>query len=131
MGSRPVANRLATTSLTLGILGWLIYLLQWCFDLTLGLLLAALTAGSSAICSNVLDFVPFAFWLTGIVIGHLALGRTKQAGTQGRGRAIWGLMLNYFGMVFTILFIAGVVALLASGAGNGILDKILPLLPGH
>jgi hypothetical protein len=38
-------------------------------------------------------------------------------------------VLNYSGMVFTILFIAGLVALIASGAGNGILEKILPSLP--
>jgi hypothetical protein len=131
MDSRPVANKLASTSFTLGILGWLGYLLQWCFDLTLGLLLAAVTAGSSAICSTVLDFLPFGFWLIGIVTGHMALGQIKQKGSHGRGKALWGLVLSYIGMFITILLVAGVVVLIATGVGKDILDKILPLLPGH
>jgi hypothetical protein len=86
-GPRPIVNKLANICLTLGILGWVIYLLQWCFDLTLGLLLAAVTAGLSAICANIMDFVPFVAWLIGIVCGHVALGQIKQMGTHGRGQS--------------------------------------------
>jgi hypothetical protein len=128
MDSRPVPNKFAKASLFLGILGWVLYLLQWCFDLTLGLILAAVTVGSSAICSTVLDFLPFVLWLTGIVTGHVALGQIKRTGESGHGRAIWGLVLNYSGMLFTILFIAIIVTLLATGVVAGVLDKILPSL---
>jgi hypothetical protein len=131
MNLKPVPNKLAATSLTLGILGWMIYLLQWCFDLTIGLLLAAFTAGASAICSTVLDFLPFALWLTGIVAGHVALGQIRHTGAPGRGRAVWGLVLSYIGMAFTILFIVIIFILITAGVGVGVLGKILPALPGH
>ncbi|HEY5271369.1 MAG TPA: DUF4190 domain-containing protein [Anaerolineales bacterium] len=119
-------NKLATTSLTLGLVGWAIYLLQWCFDLTLGLLLAAFTAGTSAVCSTILDVAPFALWLAGIVTGHTALGQIKRSGGPGRGRAVWGLLLNYFGMFFIVIFTIVVVILIATGVEVGILDKVLP-----
>src|SRR5512138_2091749 len=85
----PPANRLATTSLTLAIIGWVIYLLQWCFDLTLGLLLAAATAGSSAVCATVLDVLPFILWIVGVVSGHVALGQLRHTGGAARARAIF------------------------------------------
>jgi hypothetical protein len=131
MESRPLPNKLANASLTLGILGWVLYILQFCFDLSLGLFLAAVTAGSSAICSSVLDFLTFALWLAGIVAGHVALGQIRQAGLPGRGRAIWGLLLGYAGIFFTILFIVLIIILLAMGVGLGVLNKVLPGLPGH
>ncbi len=121
-------NKLATTSLALGLVGWAIYLLQWCFDLTLGLLLAAFTAGTSAVCSTILDIMPFALWLAGIVTGHVALGQVKQSGSPGRGRAVWGLVLNYSGLFFIIIFIIIVVILIATGVGVGVLNKIIPPL---
>jgi hypothetical protein len=121
-------NKLATTSLNLGLVGWAIYLLQWCFDLTLGLLLAAFTAGTSAICSTILDVAPFVFWLAGIVTGHTALSQIKRSDGQGRGRAVWGLALNYFGLFFIIIITVTVIILIATGVGVGILDKVLPSL---
>ena len=126
MASLP-KNKLATASLTLGLLGWAIYLLQWCFELTLGLLLAAFTGGTSAVCSAILDVLPFALWLAGIVTGHTALGQIKRSGAPGRGRAVWGLALNYFGLFFIVIFTVIVVILIATGVGVGLLDKVLPL----
>ena len=131
MESSPFTSKLARTSLTLGILGWILYFLQWCFDLTLGLLLAFATAGSSAICSTVLDFLPFVLWLIGILTGHVALGQIKQTGLTGRRQAAWGLVLSYTGMFFTILLIAIIVALVTLGVGVGILDKLLPSFLKH
>ena len=131
MDSRPVADKLSTASLTFGILGWILYLLQWCFDLTIGLLLAVVSAGSSAICSTALDFLPLVFWLVGIVTGHVALGQIKRTGVPGRGRAIWGLLLSYIGIFLTIFFILIVIILIASGFGVGILNKIIPSLPKY
>jgi len=121
-------KKLATTSLTLGLVGWAIYILQWCFDLTLGLLLAAFTAGTSAVCSTILDVAPFVIWLVGIVIGHTALSQIKRSGGPGRGRAVWGLVLNYFGLFFIAIFTVIIVILLATGVGVGVLDKVLPSL---
>ena len=126
MDSDRVSNKLATTSLTLGILGWGFYLLQWCFDLTVGLVFAALTGGASAACGTVLDVLPFILWLIGIVSGHVALNQIKHSGTPGRNRAIWGLLLNYFGLFFIIIFIVAIIVLIATGVGAGWLGKIIP-----
>jgi hypothetical protein len=126
MNFQPASNKLATTSLTLGIFGWAIYLLQWCFDLTLGLVLATVTGGSSAVCATVLDVLPFALWLTGIVIGHVALGQIKHTSVKDRRRAIWGLLLNYSGLFFTLIFIIAILVLIVTGMGMGWLDKVLP-----
>jgi hypothetical protein len=128
---RSVPNKLARTSLLLGLLGWFFYLLQACFDFSLGLLLAAVTAGTSAVCSSILDILPFALWLAGIVAGHVALGQLRQSGDPGRSSAVWGLLLSYAGLAFTILFIVGIIILVASGVGAGLLYKFLPSLPKH
>lgn len=131
MEARPVPLKLARSSLILGIIGWILYLLQWCFDLTLGLILAAFTAGSSAVCSTVLDFLPFVVWLTGILTGHVALGQIQRTGLPGRRHATWGLVLSYTGMFFTLLLIAALVALIVLGVGSGILGIYLPSFPNH
>jgi hypothetical protein len=121
-------NKLAATSLTLGLLGWAIYLLQWCFDLSLGILLAAVTAGTSAVCSTILDVIPFALWLFGIVTGHMALSQIKHKEGVGRGRAILGLVLNYFGLFFIVIATIILIILIATGINVGILDKVIPFL---
>ncbi len=128
MAPRPV-NKLAATSLTMGLVGWLMYALQGCFDLSLGLLLAGLTAGSSALCSTILDILPFFLWLAGIVSGHAALGRIKRNGEAGRGRAIAGLVLSYSGMFFIVLLIVLLLILVAVGIKSGWLTKLLPFHP--
>jgi len=49
-------------------------------------LLAAFTAGTSAICSTILDVAPFALWLAGTVTRHTALIQIKRSAGPGRGR---------------------------------------------
>ena len=131
MDSRPVASKLASTSLTLAFLGWIFYLLQACFDLTLGLLLAIISAGSSTICSTVLDLLPFLLWLAALLTGHIALGQIKHSPAPGRRRAVWGLVLGYTGMLSTILFVVIGISLVAAGIHLGILDKLFPALFKH
>jgi hypothetical protein len=126
MNASKPSNKLATTSLVLGIVGWIFYIGQWCFDLTLGLLLAFATSGGSAVCSTVLDFLPFALWLTGIVAGHAALGQIKRSGSSGRGRVVWGLVLNYSSLFFVLALIVLIVVLIALGIGRGWLEKNSP-----
>ena len=69
--------------------------------------------------------------LIGILTGHAALIRIKRSRIPGRRRAVWGLVLGYTGLFFTILLIAVVLSLLAAGIGVGVLDKIIPALPRH
>ena len=127
----PVPTKLATASLIMALLGWFFYILQVCFDLTIGLFLFAVTGGMSAICSSVLDFLPFALWLVGILTGHMALVHIRQTGAPGRSRAVWGLVLGYIGLAFTILLIAIFIVLVATGVGVGFLNKIVPSLPKY
>jgi hypothetical protein len=131
LDSIPAPNRLARTSLVLGMLGWFFYLLQWCFDLTIGLFLAAVTGGTSAICSSVLDILPFVLWLVGIVSGHVALGQIRLTGAPGRTGAVWGLIIGYIGLAFTILFFVVIILLVAAGIGAGFLYKFMPSLPKY
>ena len=128
---RPAPNKLARTSLILGLVGWLFYLLQWCFDLTIGLLLAVFSGGISAVCSSVLDILPFGLWLVGIVAGHTALAQIRHTGAPGRAGAIWGLLLGYVGMAFTILLIVIIIVLIAAGIGVGVFNKFIPSLPRY
>jgi hypothetical protein len=122
-------NRLATASLILGLLGWMLYLGQWCLDLTIGWLLALLTAGSSAICSSMLDILPFPLWLTGLVLGHVALGQIKRTGSGGRGKAVWGLLLGYAGLIVGIVLVLLLVGLLVIGVQSGWFKHLLPSHP--
>jgi hypothetical protein len=131
MESDPAAIKFARTSLTLGILGWILYILQWCFDLTVGLLLALGSGGASAICGTLLDFLPMALWLIGIVTGHIALGNKKHLAVSRRSQAVWGLLLGYTGMAFSVLIVVVFVSLIAAGIGVGVLDKLLPGLTRH
>jgi hypothetical protein len=128
MEGKPVSDRLATTSLVLGILGWVLYLLQWCFDLTLGLVLVAATGGGSAICSSALDVLPFLLWLAGIISGHASFSRRKDTVASSKARAIWGLVLSYLGIFFTLLLVILIIILVVSGIHAGWLDKIFPFL---
>jgi mannose/fructose/N-acetylgalactosamine-specific phosphotransferase system component IID len=83
-------DKLVNTSLTFGLAGWVLYILQGRFDFTIGLLLDAVTAGISAACSTVLDILPFVLWLVGIVTGHVALSKLKYSAGVDRSQAIWG-----------------------------------------
>jgi hypothetical protein len=121
-------NKSAVASLTLGLLGWALYILQWCYDLTLGIFLAATTAGVSALVSTFLDLIPFVLWVAGIVTGHLALKQVKREGGTGRNQAIWGLVLNYLGLFFSTIFLIVIAILIFAGIGVGLFTKINPFI---
>jgi hypothetical protein len=123
-----VKNKLAVASLTLGLVGWALYILQWCFDLSVGILLAAFTAGISALFSTALDLIPFVLWFAGIVVGHLALRQIKSSGVPGRSQAVWGLLLNYIGLFFSTILIVIIITLIVAGVGVGVLDRLIPLI---
>lgn len=121
-------RKLAVASLILGLVGWVLYILQWYFDLTLGILLAAFTAGISAIFVTGLDLIPIILWLAGIIAGHIALSQIKRSGGAGHSQAVWGLFLNYLGLFFSTIFIMVIITLIFAGVGVGILDKTFPLI---
>ena len=64
----------------------------------------------------------------GIVTGHAALSRVKLSGGPGRGRAVWGLVLNYTGLFFIVILVILVVILIVTGVGAGLLGRLFPFL---
>lgn len=119
MDTSPASNKPAATSLTFGVMGWIIYLGKWCFNFSIGLPFTIVTGGVSVIFSMVLDLLPFSLWLIGIVTGHAALGQVKRSGSPGRGKAIWGLVLSYSGIFFIIALIVLLVFLFVTNYGTG------------
>jgi len=67
-------------------------------------------------------------WVIGVVTGHAALRKIKQGEAAGRKRAVWGLVLNYGGLIFMILLTILIIVLVAAGIGAGFFDKLLPSL---
>lgn len=58
--------------------------------------------------------------IVGVVLGHISLGQIKRTGEEGRGMAIAGLVLSYFGVlcwvgVALLIWLIGVGALAGSG----------------
>ncbi|GAA3082883.1 DUF4190 domain-containing protein [Streptosporangium carneum] len=51
--------------------------------------------------------------IVGIVLGHISLGQIRRTGEEGRGMAIAGLVLSYFGVLCWLIVL--VVWLIAIG----------------
>jgi len=57
--------------------------------------------------------------ITGIVIGHIALGQIRRTGEQGRGLAITGLVIGYVTVGLLVLgFIASIAFFAIMGFGG-------------
>lgn len=108
-------NRLALLSLCLGIIGWLFFLMELCFDITLGTLAAFTTLSIALLCLMPVGLVPYLGWIGAVVTGHIAMLNLKSTENQtgGRGMAIAGLVLGYLPLLITLLGIAIVVILVA------------------
>ena len=63
------------------------------------------------------------FWflaaIPAVVLGHMARRQIRETGEAGDGMAMAGLMLGYIGIVLTVLFVAGAVALVAVAGTHG------------
>ncbi|GIH94979.1 DUF4190 domain-containing protein [Planobispora siamensis] len=78
-----------------------------------GMAVAALVMGIAGL------FVCGITSLVGIVLGHVSLGQIKRTGEEGRGMAIAGLVLSYFGVacwVIVLLVWLGLLGILFGGA---------------
>ncbi|GIH74102.1 DUF4190 domain-containing protein [Planobispora longispora] len=59
--------------------------------------------------------------LVGIVLGHVSLGQIKKTGEEGRGMAIAGLVLSYFGVacwVIVLLIWLGILGVIFGTAAT-------------
>ena len=63
------------------------------------------------------------FWflaaIPAVVLGHMARRQIRETGEAGDGMAMAGLVLGYIGIVLTVLFVAGAVALVAVAGTHG------------
>lgn len=66
-------------------------------------------------------FVGLATGVAGAIMGHIALGKIKQTGENGRGLALTGIITGWAAALFTILWIVFIV-LLGAHAGGGYTD---------
>ncbi|MEV8631499.1 DUF4190 domain-containing protein [Streptosporangium sp. NPDC051023] len=76
-----------------------------------GMAIAALIMGIAGL------FVCGVTSIVGIVLGHISLGQIKRTGEEGRGMAIAGLVLSYFGVACWLIVL--VVWLVAIGVLAG------------
>ncbi|MEU1733826.1 DUF4190 domain-containing protein [Streptosporangium sp. NPDC020145] len=76
-----------------------------------GMAIAALIMGIAGL------FVCGVTSIVGIVLGHISLGQIKRTGEEGRGMAIAGLVLSYFGVACWLVVL--VVWLVAIGVLAG------------
>ncbi|MEV7007629.1 DUF4190 domain-containing protein [Streptosporangium sp. NPDC051022] len=49
--------------------------------------------------------------IVGIVLGHISLNQIKRTGEEGRGMAIAGLIMSYFGVLCWLAVLAWLVAI--------------------
>jgi hypothetical protein len=70
-----------------------------------GMAIAALVMGIAGL------FVCGITSIVGAVLGHISLNQIKRSGEEGRGMAIAGLVLSYFGIACWLLVLTGFVLL--------------------
>ena len=80
---------------------------------TNGLAVASLCCGVGQI------FFWFVAAIPAVVLGHMARRQIRRTGEDGAGLALAGLILGWIGIVLTVLFVAGAVALVAVASTHG------------
>jgi uncharacterized membrane protein len=73
------------------------------------------------------------FWLLAaipaVVLGHMARRQIRETGEAGDGMAVAGLVLGYIGIILTVFFVVGVVALVALASTHGVQQLPVPRQP--
>jgi len=80
---------------------------------TNGLAVASLACGIGQLFFWLLAAIP------AVVLGHMARRQIRQTGEDGDGLAVAGLVLGWIGIVLSVLFVGGIVALVAVSAAHG------------
>ncbi len=57
--------------------------------------------------------------LIAIIAGHIALGQIKRTGESGRVLALAGVIIGYIAIIFTLIWIAVVVAVSIAAGASG------------
>lgn len=99
-------NKMALTSMVSGIVGWVLWVLILCFNLTIGLVISVATFGVAAICFGIIGYLPVIPWLAAVITGHMGIAQVARTGEGGRGMAIAGLIMGYLGVALTLCVLA-------------------------
>ncbi len=87
-----------------------------------GLAVASLILGVlSLVLGGILTAIP------GIITGHMARSRIRNYPDQyeGNGMAVFGLVLSYFVLIFSLLVMAGLAYLYGTGQLQPMLDDLM------
>ena len=122
----PVSNKNngnAITSLVIGIISWVIFLITVCLNWVIVPLFAVATMGVGFvfyICTFGLACLSPIGWLIGTILGNTAKKQIQQTGEGGAGMANAGFIMNLIGLILVALSLCGIIAYLAIAGTAGI-----------
>lgn len=125
------SNGLAVTSLVIGIISWLFFVVLLCLNYVILPLLTVATMGLGGIfyvCTLTLGCLSPLGWLIGTVLGHTAKNQIRQAGQRDIGLANAAFIINAIGLGLILLGICAGVAYIVFVGGLGGLAGIFNLL---
>jgi len=120
-------NGLAVTSLVIGIISWLLFIVLLCLNYVILPLLTVATMGLGAIfyiCTLSVGCLSPLGWLIGTILGYVAKNQIKQTSDGNPGMANAGFIMNATGLGLTILGICGIVVYAIAVGGFGFLDQL-------
>jgi len=124
--SRPT-NGMAITSLIIGIISWLLFLILLCINYVLLPVFAVVTMGAGAIFyifTLTAGCISPIGWLLGCIFGYRARSQINRGGQEGKGMANAGLIINGIGLGLTIISICGIVMYIIAVGGVGFLEQL-------
>jgi hypothetical protein len=128
----PPPNRLALTSMLLGLGGWLVWLLTLCFNSVIGPLIGLATMGIGLVCLIPITLVPYLGWLPAVVTGHMAIKQLSEEGSteRGRGMALTGLISGYSALGLTLISCLLLAILTVAGVSIPFIEEMIRQLGG-
>ncbi len=126
-GTESKKNGMATTSMVMGILGWVLALIGICVNFVLVPAFTAVTVGWGAflyICTCVPVAIPPIFWIIGLVTGYVGRNQITESGADGMGMAKSGIIMAYVGLGLGLLSTCVIVILLITGVSLPFLNGV-------
>lgn len=130
----PKNNRLALTSMILGIIGLVLLIILACLFWGVLPLFTVATIGIGAvvyICVVPLMCLPPLVSLAAVITGHIGKNQIKQTGEGGNGMATTGLITGYIGLALVLLSICIISIVAIAGGSIPIFDQIFNQWPSY
>jgi hypothetical protein len=126
-GVTQPTNGMAITSLIIGIISWLLFLILLCINYVLLPIFAVITMGAGAIFyifTLAAGCISPIGWLIGSIFGYKARSQIRHTRQNGTGMANAGLIINGIGLGLTIASICGIVIYTIAVGGLGFLEQL-------